>query len=324
MNGRTILNETIDAHGRAYRLWGLVGSEVDLVNIELSSTFSGAREPLEHRAVWRAALPKESIARLHELCGEALHQHQSKASAVKVMSENITESANPTSDIDTFVSDPISQEFMRQITWESSIDIDYKPEAYFKPQRISKHLMSRVKNSVLKTSLRVQIDQGSYNPDGTLLSLAATDPDLARSLEGIHPMYMGGNYLPDFDDAEIEIARIPIQSTTYDVTSVFARMEDGQIHYRVVDEYDGDTLSGSTTMVSSIPLTLGELTEFFLKAWPLIDVLEMNFEGDLEASLSFFAAESDFYTDFDALCRKLVIERFAANDEQHEEDDDHV
>jgi hypothetical protein len=133
----------------------------------------------------------------------------------------------------------------------------------------------------------------------------------------MHPMFMGGNYLPDTGEGEVEIARIRIASTTFDVTSVYARRQDGVIRYRVVDEYGGDTLEGPAEMESGQPLTLGELADFFLTAWPLLEVLDMNFESDRDASLGFFVAESNFYPDFDALCRRRVIEHFAeaADDE---------
>jgi hypothetical protein len=92
-------------------------------------------------------------------------------------------------------------------------------------------------------------------------------------------MFMGGNYLPETEEGEVEIARIEIASTTFDVTSLFAKFENGQIHYRVVDEYEGDTLTGTSEMTSDKPLTLGEMADFFIGAWSLVDVLEMNFEG---------------------------------------------
>jgi hypothetical protein len=53
---------------------------------------------------------------------------------------------------------------------------------------------------------------------------------------------MGGEYLPDLKQDEVEIARITIASTTQDVTSVFARRGKHRIYYRVVDEYGGETL----------------------------------------------------------------------------------
>jgi hypothetical protein len=41
----------------------------------------------------------------------------------------------------------------------------------------------------------------------------------------------------------VEIARLNIDSTTSDVTSVYARPGKDRINYRVVDEYQGDTLA---------------------------------------------------------------------------------
>jgi hypothetical protein len=70
---------------------------------------------------------------------------------------------------------------------------------------------------------------------------------------------MGGEYLPDLLPNEVVIARITIASTTQDVTSVYARRGKKRIRYRVVDEYDGDTLSGKNTRTSTLPLTPREL-----------------------------------------------------------------
>ena len=53
-----------------------------------------------------------------------------------------------------------------------------------------------------------------------------------------------------------------------------------------------------------------EFADFFLGAWSLFDVLEMNFEHDLESSLDFFTASSEFYPYLDSLCRQRVIEHF--------------
>jgi hypothetical protein len=128
-------------------------------------------------------------------------------------------------------------------------------------------------------------------------------------------MFMGGNYLPGTSDGEVEIARICISSTTSDVTSMYAARRDGSIHYRVVDEYEGDTLSDEREMDSNEPLTLGEITDFFLGAWDLMAVLEMNFDNDLDASLGFFRTESDFYPEFDQLCRQRVEEHFSDRDQ---------
>jgi hypothetical protein len=124
-------------------------------------------------------------------------------------------------------------------------------------------------------------------------------------------MFMGGNYLPDTEDGEVEIARISIKSTTFDVTCAYARPHRGVIRYRVVDEYDGETLSGPASAKTSEPMTLRAFADFFLKAWSLIGVLRMNYPDDVDGALGFFRAESDFYPDFDRLCRQRVRKRYA-------------
>lgn len=134
---------------------------------------------------------------------------------------------------------------------------------------------------------------------------------------------MGGEYLPDMEEEEVEIARISIHSTTGDVTSVYARRTPEGIAYRVVDEYGGDTLSGDNERASKLPLTLDELVNFLLGAWPLLDVLEMNYEDDLPRMLGFFWADSAFYPHLDTLLRQRVREQYeATHDEPDDEDVD--
>ena len=200
----------------------------------------------------------------------------------------------------------------------SSIDLDYRPDTYFRPRKLERYLLSKVKGAVLRKNLQALFDAGRHAEVRNLLTTERLSAADRKALESFHPMFMGGNYLPDTEDGEVEIARISIKSTTYDVTCVYARPDGGAIHYRVVDEYGGETLQGTTETRTDKPMAVGEFADFFLGAWPLIDVLEMNFENDRAASLDFFSAESEFYPDFDRLCRQRVIEHFP---EQEEEDD---
>lgn len=50
--------------------------------------------------------------------------------------------------------------------------------------------------------------------------------------------FEGGNYLPKFLNCEVEIARLALESTTWDVKSIRARPTSRGIAYRIVDEYD--------------------------------------------------------------------------------------
>ena len=123
---------------------------------------------------------------------------------------------------------------------------------------------------------------------------------------------MGGEYLPDHGEGEVEIARITIASTTQDVTCVYARQVGQRIHYRVVDEYEGDTLGGRAHRTSSHPLSLQQLTAFFLGSWDLLAGLEVNFESDgypRDAVHDFIVdASSSFYAQFGELVHARVDE----------------
>lgn len=102
--------------------------------------------------------------------------------------------------------------------------------------------------------------------DGMLESLPedvlkGTMPQDAREDWGrIHPMFMGGEYLPDFGSGETEIARLELRSTTADVISIRGRRAGARIHYRIVDEYD--TRFEQQRKTSRIQLTLEELIRF--------------------------------------------------------------
>ena len=217
---------------------------------------------------------------------------------------------------------PTHASFSRAMTHD--IDLNFRPSSYFKPRRLEQYLLSQVKGGMLKRKLQTLFEEGRHSEVKTLVGSTGISENDRKALEAFHPMFMGGNYLPDTEHGEVEIARIRIESTTYDVTSVFARSDKGVIRYRVVDEYDGETLAGKTETVSEKPLTLCEVADFFLTAWPLMGVLEMNFGGDLKASLDFFVAESDFYPEFDRLCRLRVAQHFADRSNKDTSDDELV
>jgi hypothetical protein len=192
------------------------------------------------------------------------------------------------------------------------IDLDFRPSSYFWPLGLGKHLLARVKGAKRKAALKALIDAGRLDEIPDFLAQSSLSEVDRQAIGRIHPMFMGGEYLRDLDETEIEIARISIRSTTSDVTSMYARRGEGWIHYRVVDEYGGDTLTGIAERTSETALTLGELYQFFAGAWPLMGVLKMNYGDDLSGMLAFFRGDSAFYPKFDALLRREVESRYAA------------
>ena len=152
-----------------------------------------------------------------------------------------------------------------------------------------------------------------YHAKGLLPALSddllreTLDEDTRRSLDRIHPSFMGGEYLPDYGCDEVEIARIELQSTTSDVISVRARPRGKRIEYSVCDEYQVEYRLSRKT--SSRPLTLGELIRFLdsvehPEAEPewrrfgfVLSFNETNLDcgADLETLEDFTRVGSDFY-----------------------------
>jgi hypothetical protein len=71
---------------------------------------------------------------------------------------------------------------------------------------------------------------------------------------------MGGEYLPDYGNCEVEIARFELKSTTYDVISLRACPSGSHIKYSLVDEYETEYSLPQQT--SSQPFSLLELIRF--------------------------------------------------------------
>ena len=195
------------------------------------------------------------------------------------------------------------------------IDLAFRPRSYFWPLGLETHLLTRIKGAERKTALKRLIDAGRHDEIPDFLTQSALSNANRQALGRMHPAFMGGEYLPTLLQTEVEIARITIASTTQDVTSVYARRGKHRIYYRVVDEYEGETLSTRNTRTSIRPLTLSELETFFNSAWSIFDVLEMNFgkDGyDLDRMLRFVVGvESSFYAQVGRLY-KLRIKDWAA------------
>jgi hypothetical protein len=181
----------------------------------------------------------------------------------------------------------------------SGIDLSFRPPTYFWPLGLETHLLARIKGTERKAALKAWIAAGCVGHIPDFFAQSSLDDEDRQALGRIHPAFMGGEYLPEMLDTEVEIARITIASVTQDVTSVFARRTKHRILYRVVDEYEGGTLCGRGARTSVRPLTLGELEAFFNGAWSIFGVLAMNFHDrryDRKAMRDFVVGvESQFY-----------------------------
>ena len=85
--------------------------------------------------------------------------------------------------------------------------------------------------------------------------------DQRNRFGAIHPSFLGGEYLPDCNPSETEIARVKLRSTTQDLISIRATREDGELRYPIVDEYDDHEFS-LWTQFSQKPFSVKKLIEF--------------------------------------------------------------
>jgi hypothetical protein len=123
----------------------------------------------------------------------------------------------------------------------SATSLRYRPRGYFGRHDLQTTLLTQVKGTVRRKALREALEDGQIMQVPDAIKSATLSEDVRQYVGGLHPSFMGGEYLPTVNKAEVEIARIRINSTTGDVTSVYARLVGQRIAYRVVDEYQGDT-----------------------------------------------------------------------------------
>ena len=190
-----------------------------------------------------------------------------------------------------------------------AIDLAYRPESYFWAYDNNIKLASDIKGAERKAMYERALKSGDIHLANAIISEPELTHEQRKAQSGIHPSWMGGEYLPNREAQEIEIARITIASTTQDVTCVYAKRGSERIHYRVVDEYEGMTLE-ARSRTSIRPLTLIELFDFFIKGWDLFCCLEANFSdhGYVKEEVQGFIvdASSSFYAEFDDLVRQRV------------------
>jgi hypothetical protein len=143
--------------------------------------------------------------------------------------------------------------------------LSFAPKSYFGAQQLGQYLLSKVKGAIVREKLKALFREGRRFELAQLLGENGISKDDLKRLESLHPAFMGGNYLPDLEAGEIEIARIELNSTTHDVVAAYAKSHNGKIGYRVVDEYGGDTLDGESETSSNAPCHLASWqTSFFL------------------------------------------------------------
>ena len=201
----------------------------------------------------------------------------------------------------------------------NTIDLSYRPDTYWPDSLTPEQLLSRIRGQQ-----RQQIARELYETSGfTALNEFLVKEGLAEAERAawgaVGPWNMGGEYLPELDAGEIEIARISMDSTTGDQISVRARQHEGSIRYRIVGEYEDE--EGMRLILSfdssEQPLTLGRLMELIdgacipghvYSGGILTSSWEMTaeFSSDEDEIVSFLSLSSPFYAQIEACYRELA------------------
>jgi hypothetical protein len=182
-----------------------------------------------------------------------------------------------------------------------NIDYDFRPQSYWQISDPLGAILVNVKGKRRRKMIRDFWEAGAIGELERDLLVDCLSEEQRDRLGKIHPSFMGGEYLPDYTEGEVEIARIELESTMADVISVRARQEAEQIAYSIVDEYETEFTVSPTH--SGKPLTLGELVSLIdggMEEGSLgIYYTQMNYTGesleDLNRIRSFTRVESVFY-----------------------------
>ena len=187
----------------------------------------------------------------------------------------------------------------------NSFDLDFKP-VYFGPQSLKKFYKSRVKGTIR----REMVSENIENNVPSQLTESSLNENTRDVLGQIHPSFMGGEYLPDLTESEIEIGRIILESTTGDVDSIRVTRNDDGYSYRIVDEYGSTFEIPEHLRKSTSPLSLREMVDLINNTCRKFEDVEeseepglvkgyityMLSEGDKDSEImSFIRVESEFY-----------------------------
>ena len=204
------------------------------------------------------------------------------------------------------------------------VDLSFRPSSRLFPLTAEKLLLSRVKGTQRRESLTAAIEQdrlSDLDPFFTQTSLSAED---RRARAAIHPSFMGGEYLPDFEEGELEVARLSLRSVTADVISIrLRRTEDGFV-YRIVDEYmDQDPnglLDEPTTIVVEQPLTMKDFGAFVVQVSRMDHWCDPESHETEEEAQDFVVATSEFYPEFGDYIAEAISLKYPKPHSEDEEE----
>ena len=197
------------------------------------------------------------------------------------------------------------------------IDYGFRPNSHWEARSPLIEILKNVQGAMRRKIIQERWNAGTI--DGLLdeLLVDTLSDEQREDLAQIHPSFRGGEFLPPHAAQELEIARIELQSATFEVISIRPRRTDDIIFYSICDEYASEF--ELCLPLSHLPLTLGELIglidhageqdslglDFMLEQFPPEDG-----EG-LDEVKDFCAVTSVFYPELARHYEKLIDWRYS-------------
>jgi hypothetical protein len=171
----------------------------------------------------------------------------------------------------------------RQFPFDQQFDFSFRPSTYWPDLPSEQSVVSQIKGTVRRSVARRVLEGEAIPPEhvDTVLS-ESLSAEMRDAIGRLHPQNMGGEFLPDTESGEVEIARLDLQSTTGDAISVRANRRDASVCYRVVDEYENIFEVHPDT--SREPLNFGEIVDLIdTTRDPMIGDDSDEYEGLVES-----------------------------------------
>ena len=210
----------------------------------------------------------------------------------------------------------------------NEFDLSFRPPSYWPEQLDQEQLLARISGQARREIVREALGRGNLESIDPILASEELGYEDRRSWGLIHPTLMGGEYLPNLGVADVEIARISLQSTLADQISIRASRVDGKIRYSVLDEYETDFELAFTE--SELPLTFGELVELidgsdhpesYMPGGLLTSHWEQMLDWDysLDEAIEFASVESAWYPQLDSYYEQVAADWCEAKRKEHPE-----
>lgn len=159
----------------------------------------------------------------------------------------------------------------------SQYELDYRPQSYWVFEDHAQRALATVKGALRRETAALFLGSDPSAPiDPKLLDQSMT-PAERYELFRLDPAAASGEFLPDLEPFEVEIARVHYNSTLSDVVSVRAKWLDGRIIYGVLDDFEegGQSYKTWSPSHSDEPLNMAELIQ-------LMDTASRQPHGDPE------------------------------------------